>query len=221
MLVNISQWSLLRQRRLTLYREEGKHASKTVSSQTVGTGSTGDDISSKRVGSVLHGANKNTQVPPRKRNDGSCRARPRDVLASSPGKPEKTKGQAKATKHGGIKSVLRRHLVRRIVGDLLSIEEDFAGHDCGKSKETADNNGNKDQTGLIGGEMVYRAECVGNTAEEAEKGTKVDGNVEADECNDRLGKQHLDWSNSCDNGECLDALVHGRERRHFDTLLLG
>lgn len=78
--------------------------------------------------------------------------------------------------------------MRRIVGDLLSIEEDFAGHDGGKSKETADNDGNKDETGLIGGEVVYRAECVRDTAEEAEKGAKVDGDVEADECDDGLGE---------------------------------
>lgn len=184
----MSQYNITRWCRLTLYRKEGEHASKAVSCQTVGTGSTRDDISGERVGSVLHGANKDTQVPPRKRNDGSRRACPRDILASSPGKPEKTERQAKATEHGRIKSVLRGHLVRRVVGDLLSIEEDFAGHDGGKSKETTDNDGNEDQAGLIGGEVVYRAECVRDTAEEAEKGAKVDGDVEADECDDGFGE---------------------------------
>lgn len=206
---------------LTLYREKRKHAGKAVSRQTVGTGSTGDDITRKCVCCILHGADENAQVAPRKGDNSSGRARPRDVLSSGPSEPEEAERQAKASNHGGIQSVLRRDLVRRIVGNLRSVEEDFAGHDGGEAKETADNNGDEHQARLVGGKVIYRTKGVRNAAEEAEEGTKVDRDVEADEGDDWLGEQHLDGSNGGYHGKRLDARAHGRKWRELDAVLLG
>lgn len=120
--------------------EKRKHSCETISRQTIGTRSTRDNVAGIRVGNVLDSANKDAQVAPSKRNDGYCRACPGDVLSRGPSEPEETNGQSKAAHHGGIKPVLRRNFVRRVVGNLLSVEEDFAGHDGGKAEETTNDN---------------------------------------------------------------------------------
>lgn len=125
---------------LTLNSEKRKHACETISRQTVGAGSTRNDISVIRIGNVLDGADKDAQVAPSKRNDGHCRTRPGDVLSCRPSEPKETDRQSKAAHHGGIKSVLGRNLVRGEIGGLLPIEENLAGHDSRKAKEAADDN---------------------------------------------------------------------------------
>lgn len=69
--------------------------------------------------------------------------------------------------------------------------------------------------------MIYHTKGVGNATKEAEKGTKVYGDVEADERNDRLGKKHKERPNSGHYGEGLDALAHGRKWRYLKATLLS
>lgn len=140
---------------LTLDSEKRKHAGETISRQTVGTRSTRNDVAGIRIGNVLDSADKDAQVAPSKRNDGYRRACPGNVLSRRPSKPEETNGQSKAAQHGGIKSVLGRNLVRRVIGGLLSIEEYLAGHDGRKAKEAADDNSKENQAGLLNIKAIY------------------------------------------------------------------
>lgn len=198
-----------------------KHARKAISRQAVGTRSARHDVAGIRIGNVLDSANKDAQVAPSKRNDGYCRACPRDVLSRRPSKPKETKGQTKTAQHGGIKSVLGRNLVWRVVRNLLSVAKDFAGHDGGKAEETTNDNSEENQAGLLGIKAIYQTKGVRDATKEAEKGTKVDGDVETDEGNDGLGKEHKNRSKSGHNGESLDALAHGRKWRDLQATLLS
>ena len=111
--------------------------------------------------------------------------------------------------------------MRRILGDLLPIEQDFAGHDGGEANDTANDDGNEDQAGLLRGEMIHGAKSIRNAAEEAEERPKVNGHVETDEGDDRFCEEHLDGSNGRNNGKRLDSLAHGRQGRELDAALLG
>jgi hypothetical protein len=117
--------------------------------------------------------------------------------------------------------VLGRNLVRRVVGSLLSVEEYFAGHDSHKTEEAANDNSKEHQARLLSVKAVHQTKRVWNTAKEAEKGAKVDGDVEADERNDGFGEEHGNRSNGGHNGESLDALAHRRKWRDLKATLLS
>lgn len=206
---------------LTLDGEKGKHAGETVSRQTVGTGSTRNDVAGICIWNILDSADKDAQVAPSKRNDGYRRACPGDVLSRRPSEPEEADRQSKAAQHCGIKSVLGRNLMRRVIGGLLSIEEYLAGHDSRKAKEATDDNSEENQAGLLRIKVIYQAKWIRNAAKEAEKGTKVDGDIEADERNDGFGEEHEKRSNGGHDGESLDALAHRRKWRDLEATLLS
>lgn len=201
--------------------EKRKHASEAISRQTVGTGSTRDDVTRIRIRNILDSADKDAQVAPSKRNDGYRRACPGDVLSRRPSEPEETDRQPKAAQHGGIKSVLGRNLVRRVIRGLLSIEEYLTGHDSRKAKEAADDNSKENQAGLFSIKAIHQAKRVWNTAKEAEKGAEIDGDIEADERNDGFGEKHENRSNGGHDGESLDALAHRRKWRDLEATLLS
>lgn len=187
----------------TLDREQWEHPGEPIPRQRVGARGTGDDAPVVGVGGVLDGADEDAQVPPREGDDGRGGTGPRNVLAGGPGEPEQADGQADAADHGRVEAVLRRHLVRRVFGGLLPVDEGVAEDDSDETEDAADDDGEEDEAGLLEGEVVHPPEGVGDGGEEAEEGAELGGDVEGDEADDGLEEEHADGADEGDEDEHL------------------
>lgn len=90
-----------------------------------------------------------------------------------------------------------------VLGDSLAVEKDVAQDHSRQAKDTPNGNGQEDQGRLSQGEVVDSLKCIWHPSEEAEECPKLRRHVKADEGNDRLGKEHVDWASECHNEECM------------------
>ena len=120
------------------------------------------------------------------------------VRSSSPGKPEQADWQAKTAHHGRIQAVFwsdgpASALLVAFAMFLAESEPVYENYGCG-TKNNAEADAEEGEAGEAGGEVVDALEDNGEGVEEAEENGEVESRVQTEEKDNRLCKNHFDWS---------------------------
>lgn len=147
--------------------------------------------------------NKYRQIRPSKRNRRHDRTSPTNIPPRRPRKPKQANRHTETTHQRGVKSILRRHgsIITCGVGSsyVRLIEETIAEYDGAESEETADSDGEEDESGFFCAEGVDGFEDVGEGREEGEEDGEIESGVEGEEDDDGFGDEHVEGS--CE-GDC-------------------
>jgi hypothetical protein len=117
--------------------------------------------------------------------------------------------------------VFGRRLERRVQGHLFAIDEDVAEDNGEEADDASYGDGQEYEARRLDIEMVHVAKCKGHAGEEAEENTEIDGNVEAEEHDNRLREEHVDGSNDGYSGKHGELGAQGNLGRELQAPFLG